>query len=581
MQTNLRHSTILVFLFSLTLLAFGSVPKSVNGQEAPSVRAGANAPGWITVYWEHTGQDVYYFVIERQDAPYTENSVFLIGQSNNRTDSLTDKNLKADTLYKYHVCAVYASSRTCSDWVSVRTLSSGGSSGSAPPPPAHPPLATPEITATRDQDPKHILVDWSGDPGWYPYRPNGSDAYPGEYKHLQLKQVVLYQGIPGTSKYTIPAYDSLKYPGADLYPGVISYLSRTFTVRANTVYTFKVCFTSISDETKCSREITASGKPVAPTAPADVTVSQDKSLGRTGDLAARIRTFITARWRNTDIPGQFITLEREDRVQLDRLRVGPAWVEIKQISADPHPTDPTEVTVDTTPEGPELMTQRGNNYRVCAVLPVLGAAGKVCSSAVSPGAITASTKVVPLPDDSKRARNDNAYVLKGAFDVNALAARGEALANADPLAAELRNREPEGPIRRGFYIGMAAAEGQTLPGPGKQKIHDSLSAAEQGGFDTAVSFSLERNRNADFAAKGAAIAEQDPIVAEARNLETDVFYRLGFDIASGIFGDPALGAKGNTETGPGSLKIRDSLSAAGQRGFNASVVLHLSRSYKH
>ncbi|HSB26328.1 MAG TPA: hypothetical protein VLE19_00675, partial [Pyrinomonadaceae bacterium] len=55
--------------------------------------------------------------------------------------------------------------------------------------------------------------------------------------------------------------------------------------------------------------------------------------------------------------------------------------------------------------------------------------------------------------------------------------------------------------------------------------------------------------------------------------------RLGFDIATGIFGNPALGASGNTATGPGSLAIRDALSAAGQRGFNASVKFLLSRSY--
>jgi hypothetical protein len=82
------------------------------------------------------------------------------------------------------------------------------------------------------------------------------------------------------------------------------------------------------------------------------------------------------------------------------------------------------------------------------------------------------------------------------------------------------------------------------------------------------------------AAKGAAIAETDQVVAEARMAEDDDFYRRGFDIATGIFGDPALGALGNTATGPGSLKIRDSLSAAGQRGFNDSAALHLSRTYR-
>ena len=169
-------------------------------------------------------------------------------------------------------------------------------------------------------------------------------------------------------------------------------------------------------------------------------------------------------------------------------------------------------------------------------------------------------------------------------DVEALAAKGEAIANQDPLAVELRNLQPEGPARRGFDIGMAAAEGQTLPGPGKDRIRDSLPRDEQGGFSIAVSFSLERNRNAKLAETGAKIAQADPAVAEARNAQPDnprirniVFYRLGFDIATGIFGDPARGALGNTATGPGSLKIRDSLSAAGQRGFDVSVKFHLGQ----
>src|SRR5438105_15637957 len=102
----MRHNTIMVFLFGLVLLAFGAVTESVNGQEPPRTLVQANSPGWITVSWEHTGEDVYYFVIERQDAPYTDNSVFLIARSENRTDSVTDKNLMADTLYKYHACAV-------------------------------------------------------------------------------------------------------------------------------------------------------------------------------------------------------------------------------------------------------------------------------------------------------------------------------------------------------------------------------------------------------------------------------------------------------------------------------------------
>jgi hypothetical protein len=91
---------------------------------------------------------------------------------------------------------------------------------------------------------------------------------------------------------------------------------------------------------------------------------------------------------------------------------------------------------------------------------------------------------------------------------------------------------------------------------------------------------LEESCRTELAAKGAAIAQVDPVVAQARAAETDAQYQQGFDIATGIFGDPALGAQGNTATGPGSLGIRDSLSAAGQRGFNDAVKLHLSRNYK-
>jgi hypothetical protein len=189
------------------------------------------------------------------------------------------------------------------------------------------------------------------------------------------------------------------------------------------------------------------------------------------------------------------------------------------------------------------------------------------------------------PDETKGFDTAIAFSLarnkeKIADSASNLAPRGKAIANKDPLTAELRKQQPDGPVRQGFDIGMAAAEGQTAPGPGKQKIRDSLSPGEQQGFDVAVAFSLERNRNADLAAVGAVIASKDRIAAVIRKGENNVFYWLGFDIASGIFGDPALGARGNTATGPGSLRIRDSLSAAGQRGFNASVKLHLSRNYK-
>lgn len=154
-----------------------------------------------------------------------------------------------------------------------------------------------------------------------------------------------------------------------------------------------------------------------------------------------------------------------------------------------------------------------------------------------------------------------------------LAAKGEAMASNDPLVAALRDLEPAGPSRVGFDIGMAAVGEQTLWGPGKQAMVDALSPEEQMGFMDAANFSMERNRNASLAATGVKIANANPAIAAAR--KGDPFYILGFDIATGIFGDPALGALGNTLPGPGSAAIRDALHPAGQRGFNDSMALNL------
>lgn len=162
----------------------------------------------------------------------------------------------------------------------------------------------------------------------------------------------------------------------------------------------------------------------------------------------------------------------------------------------------------------------------------------------------------------------------------ALAEKGDAIANQDPLTLALRNLQPEGLTRRGFDIGMAAAERDTEPGPGKQRIHDSLLSAEQTGFTAAVTFLLARNKNAKIAAVGAAIAESDARVARVRSADGDPFYHLGFDIASGLFGDPAKGSVGSTQLGPGGLAIRGGLNAAGQKGFDASMKFHFNRTYR-
>ena len=157
-------------------------------------------------------------------------------------------------------------------------------------------------------------------------------------------------------------------------------------------------------------------------------------------------------------------------------------------------------------------------------------------------------------------------------DLDALAVRGEAIVNADPdpLVAELHNQQPEGPSRRGFYIGMAISERHTLPGRNKDGICASLPADEPAGCSSAVSFSVERNRNAPLASRGAAIAKSDPAAARMRNATRDVFYKLGFDIG-------LAAAERQTLPGEGKDRLRDSLLPALREGFSDAVSYTLER----
>jgi hypothetical protein len=167
----------------------------------------------------------------------------------------------------------------------------------------------------------------------------------------------------------------------------------------------------------------------------------------------------------------------------------------------------------------------------------------------------------------------------------AYAAKGRAIAEANPLVAAIRSSEPDGPVRSGFDIGMGIWAGNTLPGPGKTAFQQTLTPTEQLGFADAAAFSVEWNNNTDFAAKGAAIANKDPEVAAARAAAhrappdglPAALYWLGFDIATGIFGNPALGAQGNTLIGPGSEAIRATLGPDGKRGFNDSLAFNVGR----
>ena len=163
---------------------------------------------------------------------------------------------------------------------------------------------------------------------------------------------------------------------------------------------------------------------------------------------------------------------------------------------------------------------------------------------------------------------------------------GEAAAKADPVVAAFRDLQQGDARQSGFDMGIGLTGAQTLWGPGKQRFLDSLSFSEQLGFKDAAAFSLGRNNHAVLATKGTEIATADSEVASARALRKSGLFWLGFDIATGIFGDPALGALGHTSMGPGAEKIRSTASQGEhvllpsdgiEQGFNASVAFHLGR----
>ena len=132
---------------------------------------------------------------------------------------------------------------------------------------------------------------------------------------------------------------------------------------------------------------------------------------------------------------------------------------------------------------------------------------------------------------------------------------GAAIARSDALVAAVRSLQQNEFRQMGFDIGMGATGGDTLWGPGKQKILQSLDFEQQIGFREASTFAMIRNNEPVLSSKGADIAKADPQVETARKGQASGLFWLGFDIATAIFGDPALGALGNTAMGAGAEKF--------------------------
>ena len=136
---------------------------------------------------------------------------------------------------------------------------------------------------------------------------------------------------------------------------------------------------------------------------------------------------------------------------------------------------------------------------------------------------------------------------------------------------------PAGPIIAGGRVSLPQSSGPSLSKCEAAQVARARNSPAAPGLEAQCRDELVA---AELASIGATIAAADPAIAAARNADTDPSYQLGFDIATGIFGDPALGARGNTATGPGSMAIRNGLGEAGRRGFDAAGSLHLGPNYR-
>jgi hypothetical protein len=121
-----------------------------------------------------------------------------------------------------------------------------------------------------------------------------------------------------------------------------------------------------------------------------------------------------------------------------------------------------------------------------------------------------------------------------------LATWGAVLAGQYPWAAVLlRDQRTQGSARRGFYIGLAASEGQTEDGPGKQGIRASLLPTEQSGFNVAVQETLGRNKNPEMyrdsdLPRGADMPREDVGDVQPRYSEPERPARRGSDSRSSL-----------------------------------------------
>lgn len=125
------------------LLPVGAGTATADGDEKPVIISWyPNAPGMITIEWVHSGEGVYWFVVEQEEpfafwpTPHADTRIWSVS------------GLQPSTTYRYRVCAVYDFNRVCSDedgvgYASITTLPPQQAQQPPPPQPAPPPQPKP------------------------------------------------------------------------------------------------------------------------------------------------------------------------------------------------------------------------------------------------------------------------------------------------------------------------------------------------------------------------------------------------------------------------------------------------------
>jgi hypothetical protein len=378
---------------------------------------------------------VSYFTIQRQDPPYSDKSIVNAFTTAAPSGQWTNAGLNANTTYNYRVCAVSGNSPTCSGWASAKTQAA---------PPTSPSGTVAPIITGHDDAPDRITIRWTSSESYGSYnvrwaekglaeaqdevgtsgttgahtvgglQPNRVYTFKVQGCHRTLygsscgywsailqvttpvplpppptapvlsasspdpRRIIISWSVSADQQitHTLIQRDGATYRDS---AGAIIQLDDQ-AVRPNTEYRYRVCLTN-RVATACSA-LTAIGKPIIPSVPVNMTFNKIRvPSGRPG-VAMTLSPVISVTWRDGEIPGLFITVEREDRVMtgakaaVSRMFT-TAWIEIQRIKAK----NETGTMVDITSTGLANPTDTpGNNYRVCAVVPALGNAGKVCSA---------------------------------------------------------------------------------------------------------------------------------------------------------------------------------------------------------